>query len=174
MKHVEDYITNIPDFPEPGIIFRDITSVISSAEGLRLAIDEMQKLLDGVEFDALAGLESRGFLFGMPIAYNLGKPFLPIRKKGKLPRETVSASYDLEYGSATIEIHKNDVTPGMKIVLIDDLIATGGTLEAAGRLVESLGGEVVKVICLLELKGLNGREKIKKYSVDTVVAYEGK
>lgn len=174
MKHVEDYITSIPDFPEPGIIFRDITSVISSAEGLRLAIDEMQKLLDGVEFDALAGLESRGFLFGMPIAYNLGKPFLPIRKKGKLPRETVSASYDLEYGSATIEIHKNDVTPGMKIVLIDDLIATGGTLEAAGRLVESLGGEVVKVICLLELKGLNGREKIKKYSVDTVVAYEGK
>lgn len=174
MKHVEDYITSIPDFPEPGIIFRDITSVISSAEGLRLAIDEMQKLLDGVEFDALAGLESRGFLFGMPIAYNLGKPFLPIRKKGKLPRETVSASYDLEYGSATIEIHKNDVTPGMKIVLIDDLIATGGTLEAAGRLVESLCGEVVKVICLLELKGLNGREKIKKYSVDTVVAYEGK
>ena len=174
MNKIEQYITSIPDFPEPGIIFRDITSVISSAEGLHLAIDEMNKLLDGVEFDALAGLESRGFLFGMPIAYNMNKPFLPIRKKGKLPRETVEASYDLEYGSATIEMHKDDVKPGMKIVLIDDLIATGGTLEAAGRLVESLGGQVVKVICLLELKGLNGRGKLPNYSVDTVVAYEGK
>lgn len=174
MHKIDQYITSIPDFPEPGIIFRDITSVISDADGLKLAIDELEKLLVGVEFDALAGLESRGFLFGMPIAYNLGKPFLPIRKKGKLPRETVEASYDLEYGSATIEMHKDDVYPGMKIVLIDDLIATGGTLEAAARLVEQLGGEVVKVICLLELKGLNGREKIKKYPVDTVVAYEGK
>ena len=174
MKRIEDYITSIPDFPEPGIIFRDITSVISSADGLQLAIDEMTRLLEGVEFDALAGLESRGFLFGMPIAYNLHKPFLPIRKKGKLPRDTVSASYDLEYGSAEIEMHKDDVTPGMKIVLIDDLIATGGTLEAAGRLVEMLGGEVVKVVCLLELKGLNGRQKISHYSVDTVVSYEGK
>lgn len=174
MHPIEQYITSIPDFPEPGIIFRDITSVISSADGLKLAIDEMTKLLEGVEFDALAGLESRGFLFGMPIAYNLGKPFLPIRKKGKLPRETVAASYDLEYGSAEIEMHKDDVTPGMKIVLIDDLIATGGTLEAAARLVEMLEGEVVKIICLLELKGLNGRDKLTKYSVDTIVAYEGK
>lgn len=174
MHPIEQYITSIPDFPEPGIIFRDITSVISSADGLKLAIDEMTKLLEGVEFDALAGLESRGFLFGMPIAYNLGKPFLPIRKKGKLPRETVTASYDLEYGSAEIEMHKDDVTPGMKIVLIDDLIATGGTLEAAARLVEMLEGEVVKIICLLELKGLNGRDKLTKYSVDTIVAYEGK
>lgn len=174
MHPIEQYITSIPDFPEPGIIFRDITSVISSADGLKLAIDEMTKLLEGVDFDALAGLESRGFLFGMPIAYNLGKPFLPIRKKGKLPRETVAASYDLEYGSAEIEMHKDDVTPGMKIVLIDDLIATGGTLEAAARLVEMLEGEVVKIICLLELKGLNGRDKLTKYSVDTIVAYEGK
>lgn len=174
MHPIEQYITSIPDFPEPGIIFRDITSVISSADGLKLAIDEMTKLLEGVEFDALAGLESRGFLFGMPIAYNLGKPFLPIRKKGKLPRETVAVSYDLEYGSAEIEMHKDDVTPGMKIVLIDDLIATGGTLEAAARLVEMLEGEVVKIICLLELKGLNGRDKLTKYSVDTIVAYEGK
>ncbi len=174
MESIEQYITSIPDFPEPGIIFRDITSIISNADGLKLAIDQMQQLLDGVEFDALAGLESRGFLFGMPIAYNLGKPFLPIRKKGKLPRETVEATYDLEYGTATIEMHKDDVTPGMKIVLIDDLIATGGTLEAAARLVETLGGEVVKIVCLLELKGLHGRDKLQKYSVDTVVAYEGK
>lgn len=174
MESIEQYITSIPDFPEPGIIFRDITSIISNADGLRLAIDQMQELLQGVEFDALAGLESRGFLFGMPIAYNLKKPFLPIRKKGKLPRETVEATYDLEYGTATIEMHKNDVTPGMKIVLIDDLIATGGTLEAAARLVEVCGGEVVKIICLLELKGLHGRDKLQKYSVDTIVAYEGK
>lgn len=174
MESIEQYITSIPDFPEPGIIFRDITSIISNADGLKLAIDQMQNLLEGVEFDALAGLESRGFLFGMPIAYNLGKPFLPIRKKGKLPRETVEATYDLEYGTATIEMHKNDVTPGMKIVLIDDLIATGGTLEAAARLVETCGGEVVKIVCLLELKGLHGRDKLQKYSVDTIVAYEGK
>lgn len=174
MESIEQYITSIPDFPEPGIIFRDITSIISNADGLKLAIDQMQSLLEGVEFDALAGLESRGFLFGMPIAYNLGKPFLPIRKKGKLPRETVEATYDLEYGTATIEMHKDDVTPGMKIVLIDDLIATGGTLEAAARLVETCGGEVVKIVCLLELKGLHGRDKLQKYSVDTIVAYEGK
>ena len=173
MKTIDDYITSIPDFPEPGIIFRDITSVISDADGLSLAVDEMQKLLEGVEFDAIAGLESRGFLFGMPIAYNLHKPFIPIRKQGKLPRETVSAEYDLEYGSAVIEVHKDDVHPGMKVVLLDDLIATGGTLEAAGRLIETLGGEIVKVVCLLELKGLKGRDKLNKYDVATVIAYKG-
>ena len=109
MKPIESYITSIPDFPEPGIIFRDITSVLTDPAGLRLAVDEMEKLLEGVEFDAFAGLESRGFLFGMPLAYNLNKAFIPIRKKGKLPRETVEATYDLEYGSATIEVHKEDV-----------------------------------------------------------------
>ena len=127
MKTVKDYVTSSPDFPEPGIIFRDITSVIGDADGLKLAIDQMQEKLDGVEFDVIAGLESRGFLFGMPIAYNLGKPFIPVRKKGKLPRETVSASFELEYGTAEIEIHKDDVKPGTRVVLIDDLIATGGT-----------------------------------------------
>lgn len=174
MKTIDDYITSIPDFPEPGIIFRDITSVISDADGLKLAVDEMQKLLKGIEFDALAGLESRGFLFGMPIAYNLGKAFIPVRKKGKLPRETVSQSYDLEYGTATIEVHKDDIHPGMKIVLIDDLIATGGTLEAAAKLITGLGGEIVKVICLLELKGLAGRDKLEGLDVSTVIAYDGK
>lgn len=174
MKTIDDYITSIPDFPEPGIIFRDITSVISDPDGLKLAVDEMQKLLEGVEFDALAGLESRGFLFGMPIAYNLGKAFIPVRKQGKLPRETVSQTYDLEYGTATIEIHKDDVQEGMKIVLIDDLIATGGTLEAAAKLINGLGGEIVKIICLLELKGLKGRAKLQDYDVSTVIAYDGK
>lgn len=174
MKKVEDYVVSIPDFPEPGIIFRDVTSVIQDAEGLQLAIDELQKLLDGVEFDVIAGAESRGFIFGMPIAYNLKKPFVLVRKKGKLPRETVEMSYDLEYGSATIEMHKDSIKPGQKVVLIDDLIATGGTIEAAAKLVESLGGEVVKIIFLMELAGLEGRKRLAKYDVASVVCYEGK
>ena len=174
MKKVEDYVVSIPDFPEPGIIFRDVTSVIQDAEGLQLAIDEMQKLLEGVEFDVIAGAESRGFIFGMPIAYNLKKPFVLVRKKGKLPRETVEMSYDLEYGSATIEMHKDSIKPGQKVVLIDDLIATGGTIEAAAKLVESLGGEVVKIVFLMELAGLEGRKKLEKYDVASVVCYEGK
>ena len=134
MSKVESYITSIPDFPEPGVVFRDITTVIGDPDGLQLAVDEMSAELAGLEFDVIAGLESRGFLFGMPIAYKLHKAFIPIRKKGKLPRETVSASYDLEYGSATIEVHKDDIKPGMRVVLVDDLIATGGTIEAAARL----------------------------------------
>ena len=174
MKTVKDYVTDIPDFPEEGIIFRDITSVIGDAEGLKLAVDQMQEKLEGIEFDAVAGLESRGFLFGMPIAYNLGKPFIPVRKKGKLPRETISASYELEYGTAEIEVHNNDVTPGMRRVIIDDLIATGGTLRAAAQLFEKLDAPVVKMVCLLELKGLNGRDMLQGYSVDTVIAYDGK
>ena len=174
MKKVEDYVVSIPDFPEPGIIFRDVTSVIQDAEGLQLAIDEMQKLLEEVEFDVLAGAESRGFIFGMPIAYNLKKPFVLVRKKGKLPRETVEMSYDLEYGSATIEIHKDSIKPGQKVVLVDDLIATGGTIEAAAKLVEQLGGEVVKIIFLMELAGLEGRKKLAKYDVGSVICYEGK
>ena len=174
MKKVEDYVVSIPDFPEPGIIFRDVTSVIQDAEGLQLAIDELQKLLDGVEFDVIAGAESRGFIFGMPIAYNLKKPFVLVRKKGKLPRETVEMSYDLEYGSATIEMHKDSIKPGQKVVIVDDLIATGGTIEAAAKLVEQLGGEVVKIIFLMELAGLEGRKKLEKYDVASVVCYEGK
>jgi adenine phosphoribosyltransferase len=174
MKTVEEYVTSIPDFPEPGIIFRDITSILSDADGLKLAVDKMQEPLEGIEFDVIAGLESRGFLFGMPIAYNMGKPFIPIRKKGKLPRETVSAAYELEYGTAEIEVHKDDVKPSTRVVLIDDLIATGGTLAASIELFEKLGAQVVRIICLLELKGLKGREKLKDYPLDTVIAYEGK
>ena len=174
MSRVEDYIRSIPDFPQKGIIFRDITSVLQSADGLHLAIDEMQKKLEGLEFDKIAGLESRGFIFGMPIAYNLHKPFILIRKAGKLPCETVSQTYDLEYGQATIEVHKDAIEKGERIVVIDDLIATGGTVEAAGKLIERLGGEVVKMVFLLELAGLNGREKLSKYDVESVVSYEGK
>ena len=174
MKKVEDYIRTIPDFPEPGIMFRDVTSILQSAEGLKLAIDQMIRLLDGVEFDVIAGAESRGFIFGVPIAYAMGKPFVPVRKAGKLPCETVSKSYDLEYGQATIEIHKDAILPGQKVVLVDDLIATGGTMEAAAELVEELGGEVVKMLFLIELSGLKGREKLAKYDVESVVAYDGK
>ena len=156
MKKIEEYVRSIPDFPEPGIIFRDITSVLQDADGLQLAIDSMIKLLDGVDFDVVAGTESRGFIFGVPIAYEMHKPFVPVRKKGKLPCETISQSYDLEYGQATIEMHKDSIKPGQKVVLVDDLIATGGTIEAAIKLVEQLGGEVVKVIFLMELAGLKG------------------
>ena len=173
MKKVEDYIRSIPDFPEKGIIFRDVTSILQDAEGLKLAIDEMIKLLDGVEFDVIAGAERRGFIFGMPIAYLLNKPFVPIRKAGKLPCETVSKTYDLEYGTATIEIHKDAITPGMKVVLLDDLIATGGTIKAAAELVEELGGEVVECLFLMELVDLGGRKSLEGYKVDSVVKYEG-
>ncbi len=174
MKKIEEYVRSIPDFPEPGIIFRDITSVLQDADGLQLAIDSMIKLLDGVDFDVVAGTESRGFIFGVPIAYEMHKPFVPVRKKGKLPCETISQSYDLEYGQATIEMHKDSIKPGQKVVLVDDLIATGGTIEAAIKLVEQLDGEVVKVIFLMELAGLKGRERLKGYDVASVITYEGK
>ena len=173
-KSVEEYVRSIPDFPEPGIIFRDITSVLEDADGLQLAVDSMQEELKDIDVDVVVGLESRGFIFGMPVAYNLHKPFVPVRKKGKLPCETVSASYDLEYGSAEIEMHKDSIKPGQKVVIIDDLIATGGTVEAAVRLVEELGGVVVKIVFLMELEGLKGREKLKGYDVASVIRYEGK
>ncbi len=174
MKKIEDYVVSIPDFPEPGIIFRDVTSVIQDADGLQLAIDELQKLLDGVDFDVMVGAESRGFIFGMPVAYNLKKPFVLVRKKGKLPRETIEMSYELEYGSATIEMHKDSIKLGQKVVIVDDLIATGGTIEAAAKMVEQLGGEVVKIIFLMELAGLEGRKKLEGYDVASVICYEGK
>lgn len=174
MKKIEEYVRSIPDFPEKGIIFRDVTSVLGDAEGLKLAIDSMLRLLDGVGFDVVAGTESRGFIFGVPIAYELGKPFVPIRKKGKLPCETISASYELEYGSAEIEMHKDSIKPGQRVVLVDDLIATGGTVEACIRLVEELGGEVAKIIFLMELAGLKGRDKLGGYDVASVITYEGK
>ena len=173
-KTVADYIITIPDFPEEGILFRDVTSVLSDADGFKLAVDELAKLLDGVEFDVIAGTESRGFIFGTPLAYRFNKPFVPVRKQGKLPRETVQKTYDLEYGSATIEIHRDDIKQGQRVVLIDDLIATGGTAKAAAELIEELGGDVVKIVFLIELLGLNGREVLKKYDVESVVKYEGK
>ena len=174
MKKIEEYVRSIPDFPEPGIIFRDVTSVLQDADGLQLAIDSMQDCLEGEEFDVITGLESRGFIFGMPIAYNLHKAFIPVRKKGKLPRETVSKEYALEYGTAEIEIHKEDIRPGQRIVFVDDLLATGGTAKAAIDLIEELGGVVVKVLFVMELEGLHGRDVLKGYDVESVITYPGK
>lgn len=174
MKELKDYVRTIPDFPEPGIMFRDITTVLQDADGLKLAIDSMIDLIKDVDFDVVVGAESRGFVLGAPIAYKLGKPFVMVRKKGKLPCETISETYDLEYGTATVELHKDAIWPGQKVVLVDDLIATGGTIEASAKLVKKLGGTVEKIIFLMELEGLKGREKLKEYSVDSVIKYEGK
>ena len=174
MKKVEDYVRSIPDFPEKGIIFRDITSVIQSPEGLKLAIDGINESLKDVDYDVVVGPESRGFIFGVPVAYANGKGFVPVRKKGKLPCETISEDYSLEYGTATIEMHKDAIVPGQKVVIVDDLIATGGTTEAIIKLIKRLGGEVVKIVFLIELEGLNGREKLAGYDVDSVIKYAGK
>ena len=173
-KNIEEYVTSIPDFPEPGIIFRDITSVLQDADGLQLAIDLLEEKIKDADPDVIVGPESRGFIFGVPIAYNLHKPFIPIRKKGKLPCETVSVEYELEYGTATIEMHKDSIKPGQTVAVIDDLIATGGTVSAAVKLVEELGGKVVKIAFLMELAGLKGREKLKGYDVESVICYDGK
>lgn len=174
MKKIEEYVRSIPDFPEEGIIFRDVTSVLQDADGLHLAINSMQELIGDIDFDVVVGPESRGFIFGVPIAYNMRKSFVPVRKKGKLPCETIEREYALEYGTATIEMHKDSIKKGQKVVIIDDLIATGGTIEAIVELVEQLGGEVVKIIFLMELEGLNGREKLAEYDVESVIRYSGK
>lgn len=171
---LEDYVTSIQDFPEEGIIFRDITTILENADGLQLAVDTMQKLISDIEFDAVVGAESRGFIFGVPLAYNLKKPFVSARKAGKLPREIVSKEYDLEYGTAAIELHRDSIKKGQKYVVVDDLIATGGTIRAIVDLIEELGGEVVKIIFLMELKGLKGRDKLKGYDIECAISYEGK
>lgn len=174
MKKLEEYVVSIPDFPEPGIIFRDVTSILQEADGLKLAVDGLLESLKDVEYDVVVGPESRGFIFGVPVAYEAHKGFVPVRKKGKLPRETLSAEYDLEYGSATIEIHKDAIRPGQKVVIIDDLIATGGTIEAIIGMIEQLGGEVVKICFVMELAGLKGRERLKGFEIDSLITYEGK
>lgn len=174
MKKLEEYVRSIPDFPEPGIIFRDITTILQDADGLHQAIDGILESLKDVEYDVVVGPESRGFIFGVPVAYAAHKSFVPVRKKGKLPCETISAEYDLEYGSAVIEMHKDSIKPGQKVVIVDDLIATGGTIEAITGLIEQLGGEVVKICFVMELAGLKGREKLKSYDVESLITYEGK
>ena len=174
MKRLEEYVRSIPDFPEEGIIFRDVTSVLQDADGLKLAIDTMQEKVKDLEYDVVVGPESRGFIFGTPIAYNNHKPFVLIRKKGKLPCQTVEMEYELEYGTATIEMHRDSIKPGQKVLIVDDLIATGGTTEAMIKLIELLGGEVVGIVVLIELAGLEGRKRLANYRLESAICYEGK
>ena len=174
MHPIDKYIKTIPDFPEEGIMFRDITTVTQDPDGFKLAVDSMQDLIKDLDYDVMVGVEARGFIFGAPIAYNMGKSFALVRKKGKLPRATISQEYDLEYGSAEVEMHTDALKPGQKVVIIDDLIATGGSSKATIELVERLGAEVVDCLFLVELKGLNGRALLDGYRVDSVIAYEGK
>jgi len=171
MKKLEEYIRTIPDFPEKGILFRDITTVLQDADGLRMAIDEMQRKLEDIQFDLIVGPESRGFIFGVPLAYNMHKPFIPVRKIGKLPCDTVKIEYALEYGKAAIEMHKDAIKKGQRVVIIDDLIATGGTIEAITKLIRELGGTVEKILFLIELEELGGRERLAEFNVESIVKY---
>ena len=174
MKKLEEYVRSIPDFPEPGIIFRDVTSILQDAAGLHMAVDSLIDMVKDLDYDLVIGPESRGFIFGVPVAYAQHKGFVPVRKKGKLPCETIAMEYDLEYGQATIEMHKDAIRPGQKVIIVDDLIATGGTTEAIVKLIEQLGGQVVKICFVMELAGLKGREHLKGYDVDSAIIYEGK
>ena len=172
MKKVEDYVRSIPDFPEKGIIFRDITTVIQSPEGLKLAIDGINEKLKGVDYDVVVGPESRGFIFGVPVAYANGKGFVPVRKKGKLPAETVSVEYSLEYGVDVLEIHKDAIKKGQRVAIVDDLLATGGTVDAVAKLVEKVGAEVVALDFAIELTELRGRDKLEGYEIMSLVQYD--
>ena len=175
MKSLESYIRSIPDFPKPGIEFRDVTGILDSADGLRMAIDQLADRLEGVAFDAVVSMESRGFIFGMPLAYKLNKSFVPVRKPGKLPRETVAASYEMEYGTDALEMHKDALRPGARVVVVDDLLATGGTAEACARLVDAVGAKVVKMLFVMELEGFAARSnKLAGHDVDALVRYPGK
>jgi len=170
-----EYIRAIPDFPKPGILFRDVTGILDTAEGFTLALNEMSEKLEGCEFDVVAAPESRGFIFGAALAARFGKAFVPIRKPGKLPRVTISEDYDLEYGQATLHMHADAVISGERVVVVDDLLATGGTAAAAARLVERLGGKVVKMLFPIELEGFAARANLlKNYDVDSLVRYPGK
>lgn len=175
VKSLDNYVRVIPDFPKPGILFRDVTGILDTAEGFKLAIDEMVKALDGVAFDVVAAPESRGFIFGAALADRLGKAFVPVRKPGKLPRATISEDYALEYGTATLHMHKDAILPGERVVILDDLLATGGTAAACARLVEKLGGKVVRMLFPIELEGFEARtHALKDYAVDALVRYPGK
>lgn len=173
-NELEKYVTAIPDFPEPGIIFRDITSIVQNADGFKMAVDQLVAALNGIDFDYIIGTESRGFIFGAPVAYALHKGFILARKKGKLPRECVSETYSLEYGQATLEIHKDSFPPNSRIVIIDDLVATGGTTKAVCNMIEKLGGTVVKIGFVMELAGFEARKKVLgDYDVFSLITYPG-
>lgn len=173
MKTIKDYIRTVPDFPIKGIQFRDITTLVGDAEGLRLAISTMCDMEKDLDFDIIAGAESRGFIFAAPMAYNMHKPLMLVRKKGKLPGQTISQKYHLEYGDAEMEILANSIKPGTRVLIVDDLLASGGSVECIIKLVEKLGGVVAGVCVLVELVDLKGRQRIKGYRLDSAVTYEG-
>lgn len=170
--NLKDKIRVIEDFPKEGISFKDITTLIGDGEALRASIDEIVEHLKDKEVDLIVGPEARGFIFGVPVAYALGVGFVPVRKKGKLPGETVSVDYGLEYGTDTLQIHKDSIKKGQKVAIVDDLLATGGTIEAVARLVESVGGEVVSLDFAIELTELKGRDKLQGYDILSLVDYE--
>lgn len=171
--NLEDHIVCVPDFPRPGILFRDVTGILESHEAFCHSIDCLLNELKGIEFDKIAGVESRGFIFGAPLACRAGVGFVPVRKAGKLPRAVVHQEYDLEYGKAALELHADAITPGQRVVVVDDLLATGGTVEASCKLIERLGGKVVKILFVVELEGLPGREKLKNYDVSSLLTLPG-
>lgn len=164
-------IRDIPDFPQEGILFKDITTLLKNPQALQYSVDEMTKYGQAKGVDIVVGIESRGFIFGMPVAYQLGCGFIPVRKPGKLPAETISESYTLEYGSNTLEIHQDAITPGQKVLIVDDLLATGGTAEATCKLIERLGGQVAGVAFVIELTFLSGRQKLPGYDIFTLVQF---
>ena len=168
---LKEKIRSIENYPQEGVIFRDITTLLKDAEGLKRAIDRMQAKVADLEFDLVLGPESRGFIFGMPLAYNMNKGFVPVRKKGKLPAEVISKEYALEYGTATIEMHKDAVKPGQKVIIVDDLMATGGTAKAVAEMVERIGAEVAAMVFLIELDFLDGRKAVPGYRIESVIHY---
>lgn len=172
MEDLKKLIREVPDFPKPGINFYDITTLLKDADGLRRTVDLLKELNEGREIDTIIGVESRGFIFGAPLAIALGTGFIPVRKPKKLPAECVSISYDLEYGTDSLEMHKDAVGQGHKVLIVDDLLATGGTARAVVDLVESVGGEVAALNFVVELDFLNGREKFAGYNVESLLRYD--
>lgn len=168
---LKKYVANVKDFPKKGILFRDITPLMNNGEAFRMATDEIVKFAKEKAVELIVGPEARGFIFGCPVSYAMGIGFVPVRKPKKLPREVVEFSYDLEYGSNTLCMHRDAIKPGQRVLIVDDLLATGGTMEAAVKLVEELGGVVVGLAFLIELEKLNGREKLKDYPVLTLMKY---
>lgn len=168
---LKKYVENVKDFPKKGILFRDITPLMNNGEAFRMATDEIVKFAKEKAVELIVGPEARGFIFGCPVSYAMGIGFVPVRKPKKLPREVVEFSYDLEYGSNTLCMHRDAIKPGQRVLIVDDLLATGGTMEAAVKLVEELGGVVVGLAFLIELEELNGREKLKDYPVLTLMKY---
>ncbi len=172
METIRKAIRDIPDFPKKGILFRDITPLLKDPHALKLCVKHIADLFRGAGVDAVVGAESRGFIFAVPIALELDVGFVPVRKPGKLPHETVSASYELEYGTDTLQIHKDAISPGQKVLMVDDLLATGGTMAACCRLVRELGGTVAGCAFVIELAFLGGRKKLDGHPVTSLVTYE--